>query len=103
MKLTTTHLVLAALAPQVLAFSDACTETWVYCGSTLTQYSGYTVAELRASIPSPTLGLTAFAAYSEPGDALFRCIDDVGGLELAEFCFEGCTKPPNGDVCAAEE
>lgn len=124
MRLTTIQLVLAALAPRVLAFTDACRRTWVYCGSSLIQYNGiqfyheimhfdytlpsllpsrpgYTVSELRSIIGDPNIGLHAFAAFAEPEHALFRCTDDVGELELVEFCFEGCTKPPNGDVCAA--
>jgi hypothetical protein len=38
-------------------------------------------------------------AYLRPQDALFRCKDSGGGIQLDTFCYWGCTNPPNGDTC----
>ncbi|KAL3455970.1 hypothetical protein BJX64DRAFT_294539 [Aspergillus heterothallicus] len=105
MKPTAIHFVLIAALPGVLAFSDACRKSLVYCGSTLTRYNGYSTAELRSAIPvsPPTVVINppAYAAYAEPGDGLFRCVDNNGRLDFVDFCTAGCTNPPNGDTCAS--
>jgi hypothetical protein len=63
---------------------------------------GYTSDEIRSYISRSSLGQYIADAFDEPEDALFRCTDTAGDLHLTEFCYSGCTQPPNGDVCAAE-
>ncbi|KAL5342854.1 hypothetical protein BJX70DRAFT_355073 [Aspergillus crustosus] len=103
MKILTAVLALTPIVATVLAAHDACKETLVYCGSSLIRYNGYTVNELRSVLPAAPLILNDFYAYEEPADALFRCVDAVGGLGLAGFCLEGCVASPNGDACAEED
>jgi hypothetical protein len=68
-------------------------------------YLGYTQPELLSAIGVPVAFdiSPASAAYHDPGNALFECVNDVGGLILAEYCSAGCTNPANGDMCAAED
>ncbi|KAL3442033.1 hypothetical protein BJX65DRAFT_313222 [Aspergillus insuetus] len=105
MKLFPNQLALALMVPGALAFTNACHKTWLYCGSTLKTYNGYSQPELRSAIGVPVafVDLPASAAYEDPGNALFRCADDMGGLMLAEYCSAGCTNPPNGDICAEDD
>jgi hypothetical protein len=56
---------------------------------------GYTSSELIAAIMGGNLD-----ALVRPQDALFRCKDSNGGIQLSEYCYLGCTNPPNGDTCA---
>ncbi|KAJ0419538.1 hypothetical protein BJY00DRAFT_285839 [Aspergillus carlsbadensis] len=102
MKLLPSHLALALMVPSALAFTNGCRKGLLYCGSTLTTYNGYAEPELRSAIGVPVAFVIspAASAYHHPENALFRCVNDVGGLELADYCSDGCTTPPNGDVCA---
>ncbi|KMK56108.1 hypothetical protein Y699_08529 [Aspergillus fumigatus Z5] len=93
MKLSVALLSCASLLPGALSFSDACRQGLLYCGSTLEKYNGYSSMELL----SATNG--NLDAYLRPQDALFRCKDSGGGIQLDTFCYWGCTNPPNGDTC----
>ncbi|KAJ5615474.1 hypothetical protein N7537_000588 [Penicillium hordei] len=102
MKLVAALVVYISLIPGTLSLVEPCKENLVYCGSTLEQYHGYTSDEIRSYISRSSLGQYIADAFDEPEDALFRCTDTAGDLHLTEFCYSGCTQPPNGDVCAAE-
>ncbi|GFF69931.1 hypothetical protein IFM47457_02511 [Aspergillus lentulus] len=95
MKLTVALLACASLLPGALSFSDACRPGLLYCGSTLEKYNGYSASELISAIMGGNLD-----ALVRPQDALFRCKDSSGGILLSEYCYLGCTNPPNGDTCA---
>ncbi|KAJ0418293.1 hypothetical protein BJY00DRAFT_184747 [Aspergillus carlsbadensis] len=99
MKLATLSIAWAFSLPQSLAFSDACRQSLVYCGSTLMKYNGYTSSELHQVIMSASQGSARIGALSRPQDARFTCINSMGGLMLTDFCTSGCTNPPNGDIC----
>ncbi|EAW19543.1 uncharacterized protein NFIA_026170 [Aspergillus fischeri NRRL 181] len=94
MKLPVALLACASLLPGALSFSDACRQGLLYCGSTLEKYNGYSSMELASAI------MGNVDAFVKPEDALFRCKDSSGGIQLSTFCYLGCTNPPNGDTCA---
>jgi hypothetical protein len=59
------------------------------------QSKGYSTQELMSVVMMGNLD-----ALVQPDDALFKCKDSNGGLQLSTFCYLGCTQPPNGDTCA---
>jgi hypothetical protein len=63
---------------------------------------GYSPDEIRSYIKNSPLVEYMGDAFVEPEDALLRCTNSNGDLELTEFCYSGCTQPPNGDTCAAD-
>ncbi|GIJ91404.1 hypothetical protein Asppvi_010369 [Aspergillus pseudoviridinutans] len=96
MKLAVALLAGASLLPGALSFTNACKEGLLYCGKTLEQYHGYSTQELMSVVFMGNLD-----ALVKPDDALFKCKDSNGGIQLSTFCYLGCIQPPNGDTCAS--
>jgi hypothetical protein len=66
------------------------------------KFKGYSPDEIRSYIESSSLAEYIEDALIEPEDALLRCTDTVGGLDLIAFCYSGCTQPLSGDTCGAD-